>query len=117
MTLAQPLGSELSFMAGRRSAILLGVAVFIGGTVMSGLATNAAMLLAGRALSGLGAGISEPVKALVLYDLFTLRERAKWVAFINVSWVIGTVAGPLLAGKFTQDVDITWVSFLRRLPG
>lgn len=112
MTLAQPLGSELSFVAGRRPALLMGVAAFIIGTVVSGTATSPGMLLAGRAVSGLGAGISEPVKALILYDLFTLRERSMWVSFLNIAWTIGCVAGPILAGKFTQDPAITWVSWM-----
>jgi MFS family permease len=110
MTLAQPLSSELATVTGRRPAFLVAVAVFIAGTVVCGKADTAFLLLLGRAIQGVGAGATEPVKAWILYDLFPLRTRAKWVSFLNVSWAIGTVAGPLLGGTFADNDNITWVS-------
>jgi MFS family permease len=80
------------------------------GAVICACAHTPTMLLVGRAIQGAGAGATEPIKALIFYDIYGQRERAKWVAFINVSWAIGTVSGPLLGGVFTNSNTMTWVS-------
>ncbi|CAH0052769.1 unnamed protein product [Clonostachys solani] len=108
MALIQPFASELSSIAGRRPALLLGILTFMVGAVICGCANTPTMLLLGRTIQGAGAGATEPIKALIFYDIYKQRERAKWVAFINVSWAIGTVSGPLLGGVFTNSNTMTW---------
>lgn len=110
MTVAQPYFSEISWVAGRRTAFCLALALFGTGTIMCGCAKSSLVLLVGRAIQGAGAGGTEPVKALILFDLFDLRERSKWISYMNVSWALGTIAGPLLGGVFSENQSLTWVS-------
>ena len=107
---AQPIFIEFSAVTGRKLAYLFALVLFVGGTVVCGAATSTKMLLAGRGIQGFGAGGPLPLGALILTDLFTLRKRSKWVSFLNVSWALGTVSGPLIAGVFTQNEHIGWVS-------
>ncbi|CAM1506373.1 Fc.00g060140.m01.CDS01 [Cosmosporella sp. VM-42] len=105
---AQPIFIEFSDVIGRKSAYLVALVTFIVGTVVCGAATNTMMLLAGRGIQGFGAGGPLPLGALILTDMFTLRERSKWISFLNVSWALGTISGPLIGGVFTQNEQIGW---------
>lgn len=109
MTLVQPLFSEISWVAGRRPAFSLAILLFVAGTIMCGCAQSSIVLLLGRGIQGAGAGATDSVKTLILFDLFDLRQRSKWIAYLNVSWTVGTVAGPMLGGVFVQS-KLTWVS-------
>jgi MFS family permease len=108
-TLAQPIFTELSHVVGRKPAYLSALVIFITGTIICGLAKSTAVLLAGRAVQGIGAGGPQPLAAVILTDLFPLRKRARWVTLLNVSWALGTVSGPLLGGFFAQNASIGWV--------
>lgn len=109
MTLVQPFFSEISWIFGRREALSLALMLFMVGTILCGSARSTTGLVVGRAVQGAGAGATEPVKALILFDLFDLRERSKWISYMNVSWALGTIAGPLLGGTFSQNPSLTWV--------
>lgn len=110
-TVTQPIFSELSHVIGRKPAYLAALAVFISGTILCGCAQDSTVLLIGRTVQGAGAGGPQALSAMILTDLFPLRQRARWVSFLNISWALGTIAGPLLGGAFTENKDIGWVSF------
>ena len=55
-TVTVPLYGKLSDIYGRRPLFLLGITLFSAGSVISGLAVSMEMLIAGRAIQGLGAG-------------------------------------------------------------
>ena len=55
---------------------LLGVAVFLVGSVMSGAATSMFQLIAARAIQGLGAGAIIPLSMTIVGELYALSERA-----------------------------------------
>lgn len=100
----------MSWLYGRRPVLLSAILLFAAGTIVCGCAQSPLVLLIGRCIQGVGAGATEPVKALVLFDLFDLRERSKWMAYLNVSWALGTISGPLLGGVFARDISASWVS-------
>lgn len=108
-TLAQPVFKELSFVFGRRVPFTLGAALFVLGTALCGWAETATLLLVARGIQGIGAGGPIPIEALILTDLFDMRQRAKWVSFLNIAWTIGTVSGPLIGGLLVRPESIGWV--------
>ncbi|KAM0426805.1 hypothetical protein ACHAPT_008121 [Fusarium lateritium] len=106
--ISQPIFSELAHVIGRRPAYIASLIIFITGTVLCGAAQNSLMLLVGRAVQGVGSGGPQALSGMILADLFPIRERSRWVAYQNVSWALGTIAGPLVGGAFVENEDSNW---------
>lgn len=88
---------------GHRKVMLAGAAVFAGGSVVCALAGSAGVLIAGRAVMGLGAAASEPATLAMLRFLYPgQRERARatgaWAAVCGLALALGPVIGGLIVG-------------------
>ena len=110
MTVSQPIFTELAFVCGKKVGYLVALFVFMAGTLACGMARNSTILLIGRCIQGIGAGGPQPISAMILTDMFPGRARAQYVSYMNVSWAIGTILGPILGGVFTEGDVINWVS-------
>src|SRR5678816_761431 len=111
-TASVPIWGRLSDLYGRRGMYLLGVAVFLIGSVMSGAATSMFQLIAARAIQGLGAGAIIPLSMTIVGELYALSERARTQALFSGVWGVASIAGPLVGGYITDALTWRWVFYL-----
>ncbi len=105
-TLTVPIAGKLSDLFGRRRILLIGVAVFVAASLMSGLSGSVMELIAWRALQGIGGGIITANAFTIVGDLFAARERGRWQGLIGAVFGLSSVVGPLLGGWLTDGVNI-----------
>lgn len=105
-TVATPLAGKLSDMFGRRLLLLIGVTIFTLSSWMAGHAPTVEMLIAWRAVQGIGGGIISANAFTIIGDLFSPRERGKWQGLIGAVFGLSSVAGPLLGGWLTDGAHI-----------
>ncbi|MFC7877109.1 MFS transporter [Isoptericola sp. NPDC057391] len=86
-----------------------GIALFLGGVVVAGLAPSMPVLLVGRTLQGAGAGLEGVALFVLVARVFPEARRAKVFAWFAAAWVVPGVVGPLLAGAVTQYLGWRWV--------
>lgn len=111
-TASVPIWGRLSDWYGRRRMYLLGVAVFVVGSVLSGAATSMAQLIGARAIQGLGAGAIIPLSMTIVGELYALSERARTQALFSGVWGVASIAGPLVGGTITDTMSWRWVFYL-----
>jgi EmrB/QacA subfamily drug resistance transporter len=110
------LGGRLSDIVGQRKIFVIGFAILTASSVLAGLAPNGTVLIAARALQGVGAALIAPSAMSILMNLFTIpSERNKAMGFWGAAAPAGGTAGVFLGGIITAYVDWTWV-FLINVP-
>lgn len=110
-----PLYSKLADTIGRKPIILIGVALFLLGSILCGLAWNMTALIFFRVVQGLGAGAVAPMSITIVGDIYTVEERAKVQGYIASVWALASVVGPALGGIFAQFGSWRWI-FLVNIP-
>ncbi|MCW2756387.1 MAG: major facilitator superfamily 1 [Nocardioidaceae bacterium] len=110
-----PVYSKLADLFGRKPVMLVGVTLFVGGSLLCGIAWSMGALIAFRALQGLGAGAVQPIGMTIVGDIYSLAERAKVQGYIASVWAVASVVGPTLGGVFADYLSWRWI-FLVNLP-
>jgi EmrB/QacA subfamily drug resistance transporter len=116
-TTSVPLYGKLSDIYGRRRIYVIAMALFLIGSVMSGLANNMTQLIFARALQGLGAGGIQPLAFILIGEMFSLQERARMQGFFSGVWGFSSIVGPLLGGFIVDKFSWHWVFYINVLPG
>lgn len=100
---------------GRRRTFLAGVAVFVVGSLLCGLAPNMPLFIAARALQGIGAGAIFSLPFIVLAVVYPPERRARALGVVASAWAISSVAGPIVGTAIVTHMSWRWV-FLVNLP-
>jgi EmrB/QacA subfamily drug resistance transporter len=120
-TAATPLWGKISDLRGRRPIFQAAIVVFLIGSLICGFAPEIAdflnasginVMIAGRAVQGLGAGGLMSLSLAVIGDVIPPRERGKYQGFIASVFGVSSVAGPLLGGWFTDNWGWEWIFFI-----
>lgn len=111
-TVTVPVWGKLSDLYGRRLFFQLGIAVFLVGSVLSGMAATMTQLIVFRAVQGLGAGALIPLGMTIIGDVYTVEERARMQAFFSGVWGISSVVGPIVGGFITDQLSWRWVFYI-----
>ena len=97
-----PIYAKLSDVFGRKQILLLGIALFLLGSILCAAAWNMLALIVFRAIQGIGAGAVQPTAMTIVGDIYTVAERARVQGYLASVWAISSVVGPLLGGVFSQ---------------
>ena len=95
-----------SDLYGRKRLFLAAIVVFLAGSALCGLAQTLGQLIAFRALQGLGAGGLMTLAMAIVGDIVPPRERGRYQGYIQLVFVLASVAGPLLGGLFADHAEL-----------
>jgi len=103
---------KLADLYGRKPVLLVGIAVFLIGTVLCGFAWSMPSLIVFRLIQGVGAGAIQPVCLTVVGDLYSVQERGKIQGYLASVWGISSVLGPLVGGLIIQRLSWSWIFWI-----
>jgi EmrB/QacA subfamily drug resistance transporter len=111
-TITGPIYGKLSDQFGRKRLLIVGVALFLLGSFLSGLSQNMPELILFRGIQGLGAGALFPISLAVIGDLFSPQERGKYQGLFGAVFGVSALIGPALGGFLTDQISWHWVFFV-----
>jgi len=94
---------------GRRRVFALGLVVFTAASAACALAPDAGLLIAARAVQGIGAAMVMPLSLTILTAVFPPERRATIVGIWGGIGGLAIASGPLVGGAITQGVDWHWI--------
>ncbi|MDB5410234.1 MAG: drug resistance transporter, EmrB/QacA subfamily [Rhodospirillales bacterium] len=120
-TMMIPIYGKLGDIHGRRTTLLWGVAIFLAGSLLCGIAGEdflggksygVAELIAFRALQGVGGAVFFPTTFAVIGDMYPPAERGKYTGLVTSVFAIASILGPLLGGFLTDQFSWRWVFYV-----
>jgi EmrB/QacA subfamily drug resistance transporter len=107
------LGGRAGDLIGRKRLFLAGLVVFTVASLLNGLAVNEGMLIASRALQGLGAAFISPAALSIISTTFAEgKERARALGVWAAIAIGGAAVGLILGGALTQAFSWPWIFFV-----
>ncbi|KAG2214383.1 hypothetical protein INT47_000939 [Mucor saturninus] len=111
----QPLFSKFSDIFGRKLILMVGIVIFLFGSLLCGVATSMIMLIIFRAVAGIGAAAIFSMVFIIISDLVPIEKRGSYQGVVNSVFALSSVCGPLIGGSFTDYVTWRW-NFYINLP-
>ena len=107
-----PITGKLTDIYGRKVFYVIGLVIFILGSLLCGLSNTMTLIIIFRGVQGVGAGIMMANAFTVIGDLFPPAERGKYQGYMGGVFGISAIIGPLLGGFLTDAISWHWVFFV-----
>lgn len=105
---ATPVWGKVSDIFGRKPSLIATNVIFFVGSLVCALADSSGMLIAARAVQGLGGGGLLVLCNIVVGDLFSEASRGKYYGMIGGVWAVALALGPVVGGAFSENVTWRW---------
>jgi EmrB/QacA subfamily drug resistance transporter len=107
-----PIYGKLSDQFGRKRVFMIGITIFILGSILSGIANSMFLLIIARAIQGLGAGAIMPLSYTIIADMYSDNHRAKILGLNGAVWGIASIMAPVLGGFIVDKLSWHWIFYL-----
>ncbi|KAK6583529.1 hypothetical protein PZA11_004605 [Diplocarpon coronariae] len=107
-----PSWGKISDIWGRKPILLVASAVFFIGSLLAAVSVSVGMLIAARAIQGIGGGGLIILVNICITDLFSMRSRGAYYGVIGMVWAFASAVGPILGGVFTEKVSWRWCFYI-----
>jgi EmrB/QacA subfamily drug resistance transporter len=107
-TASTPLWGKLADLTSKKLLMQVAIVVFIAGSVVAGLSQSVGMLIACRAVQGIGAGGILAMTQVIMAAMVSPRERGRYSGYLGATFAVATIAGPLIGGVI---VDTSWLGW------
>ena len=111
-TIATAIAGKLGDLLGRKTVFQAAVVLFLVGSVLCGLAGSMGVLVAARALQGVGGGALMVTAMAVIGEVIPMRDRGRYQGALGAVFGVTTVIGPLLGGFFTDHLTWRWAFWI-----
>ncbi|MGZ8500507.1 MAG: MFS transporter, partial [Candidatus Binatia bacterium] len=110
--LTTPIFGKLADLFSKRRLMLIGIAIFLLGSMLCGLAQSMEAMIAFRAIQGLGGGAIYALSFIVIGVIFPAEQRAKMQGIISGIWGLASILGPLAGGVIVENWSWRWIFFI-----
>lgn len=107
-----PTWGKVSDIFGRKPVLLIANVVFMIGSLVAALSNSIGMLIAARAIQGIGGGGLVTLVNICISDLFSIRRRGAYFGIIGGIWAISSAIGPIIGGAFSEKVSWRWCFYI-----
>ena len=111
-TIVTAIVGKLGDLFGRKAVFAVSVVFFLVGSVLCGLSGSMTMLVASRALQGIGGGAIMVTATALIGEVIPLRDRGRYQGALGAVFGVTTVVGPLLGGFFTDHLSWRWAFWI-----
>src|SRR5699024_6511814 len=103
---------KLADIYGRRPGFVVGISMFLIGSLLAGCSNTMWLLIIARFIQGVGAGALTPVATTIVGDIYTKEERAKVQGYLSAVWGISAILGPLIGAFFVDFLHWRYVFWM-----
>jgi EmrB/QacA subfamily drug resistance transporter len=111
-TVSMPIFGKLSDLYGRRKFLVLGLGIFMAGSVLSGAAQNIDQIIVFRAVQGIGSGAFFPIAIAVAGVVYPPAQRGRIQGVFASVFGISAVLGPSAGDFLTQALNWRWIFYV-----
>ncbi|WP_026573994.1 MDR family MFS transporter [Bacillus sp. UNC438CL73TsuS30] len=107
-----PIFGKLSDMYGRKRFFIMGLIMFMAGSILCGTAETITQLSVYRAIQGVGGGALVPIAFTIMFDLFPPERRGKMGGLFGAVFGLSSIFGPLLGAYITDHISWHWIFYI-----
>nr|WP_037674941.1 MFS transporter [Streptomyces griseus] len=108
MTATVPLWGKLADLFSKKLLVQLALLIFVCASAVAGLSQNPGMLIACRAVQGIGMGGLTSLSQIILAAMVPPRERGRYNGYLGATFATAMVGGPLIGGVITDTSWLGW---------